>query len=192
MSNTIRAFIAIDVPERIRSGIIKVQEEFRKYEFKIRWVRPENIHLSLKFLGNIKTVDIEKIGEVLFETVKVFPPILLEAKGIGVFPGIKRPRVVWVGLAGEIEPLFGLYESLEENLETIGFPRDKRRFKGHMTLGRIKDKINPKTFGDALMAVRSFESETFTADRVVLYQSELKPSGAVYTKLVDASLGKGN
>ena len=188
MSKTIRTFIAIELPEKIVSSISKVQEGIKAYGFKFRWVRPENIHLTLKFLGNIKEADTEKVGRAIFESVKEYTPISLTAKGIGVFPGIKRPRVVWVGITSQLDSLMGLQKTLEEKLGAIGFPRDNRPFKGHLTLGRVKNKIDPKRFGDALKELGGFESETFVADRIILYKSELKPTGAVYTKLMDASL----
>ncbi|MBU0768561.1 MAG: RNA 2',3'-cyclic phosphodiesterase, partial [Proteobacteria bacterium] len=82
-----------------------------------------------------------------------------------------------------------LQKTLDENLKVLGFPGEKRHFKGHLTMGRITAKIDVKKFGDALMAFGSFESETFTAGQIILYKSELNPSGAVYTKLASASLG---
>jgi 2'-5' RNA ligase len=188
MSETIRTFIAAELPGKIISSISRVQENIRSYGFKIRWVRPENIHLTLKFLGNVKKADIEKVGEVIFESVQGYSPITLRAKGIGTFPGIKRPRVIWVGISGQLDLIIGLHKTLDEKLETIGFPRENRSFKGHLTLGRIKAKIDPKRFGDALIEFVGFESESFVADRIILFKSELKPTGAVYTKLVEASL----
>ncbi len=133
-------------------------------------------------------VKIDEIAEAVSRTVEEYPPISLKAKGIGVFPGIKRPRVLWVGLTGQLEFLVRLHKTLDENLKVLDFPREKRPFKGHLTMGRIKDKIDVKKFGDALMAFRRFETEEFTAGRLILYKSELKPSGAVYTKLASASL----
>jgi RNA 2',3'-cyclic 3'-phosphodiesterase len=189
MSKTIRTFIAIEIPGNIISKIRELQEGIKKYSFKIRWVRPENIHLTLKFLGDIEAVNIDEIAEAISKTVTGYTSISLKAKGIGVFPGIKRPRVLWVGLTGQSESLVRLQKTLDENLQTLGFPGEKRPFRGHLTMGRIKANIDVKKFGDALMAFRSFETETFTAGQLVLYKSELKPSGAVYTKLADASLG---
>ncbi len=189
MSDTIRTFIAIEIPGNVISKIRELQEGFKVYGFKIRWVRPESIHLTLKFLGNIETVEIDKVNNALSKTVKGYTPISLTAKGIGVFPGIRRPRVLWVGLTGQLESLVSLQKTLDENLRAIGFSREKRPFKGHLTLGRVKDKINAKKFGDALIGFRNFESETFTANQIILYKSELKPTGAVYTKLMSASLG---
>jgi len=191
MSDNLRTFIAIDIPGNILSEIRELQEGIKDYGFKIRWVRPESIHLTLKFLGDIKAVKINEIAEAISKTVVRYTPISLQAKGVGVFPGIKRPQVLWVGLAGQLEPLVSLQKTLDENLETIGFPMEKRPFKGHLTMGRMKAKIDVKKFGEVLMTFRSFESEAFTADRIILYKSELKPSGAVYTELASASLGKG-
>ncbi len=90
MSRTIRTFIAIELPEKIVSAISKVQEGIRSYGFKIRWVRPENIHLTLKFLGNIKEADTEKVGKAIFESVKEYKPMSLKAKGIGVRIYLRR------------------------------------------------------------------------------------------------------
>jgi len=188
MSNIIRTFIAVEIPEKVISSIARVQEGIKNYGFKIRWVRPESIHLTLKFLGNIEAADTENIGRAVYEAAKTFTPLSLKAKGVGVFPGIKRPRVVWVGITGQLETLVRLQKTLDKNLEAIGFPKEKRPFKGHLTLGRIKKKIDTNTFIEALDTFGNFETETFTADRVVLYKSELKASGAVYTKLVSARL----
>ena len=188
MSTTIRTFIAIELPEKIIYTIGKVQEKIKSYGFKIRWVSPENIHLTLKFLGNIKKADMEKVAKAISESVTGYHSISLSVKGIGVFPGIKRPRVLWLGISKQLDLLIELQKTLDETLETMGFPKEKRPFKGHLTLGRIKDKIDPKRLHDVLKEFTKFESEHFFADRIILYESELKPKGAVYTKLIEAHL----
>ena len=188
MSTTIRTFIAIELPEKIIYTIGKVQEKIKSYGFKIRWVSPENIHLTLKFLGNIKKADMEKVAKAISESVTGYHSISLSVKGIGVFPGIKRPRVLWLGISKQLDLLTELQKTLDETLETMGFPKEKRPFKGHLTLGRIKDKIDPKRLHDVLKEFTKFESEHFFADRIILYESELKPKGAVYTKLIEAHL----
>ena len=189
MSKTIRTFIAIEIPKNIISKIRELQEGIKVYGLKIRWVRSENIHLTLKFLGDVEAAKIGGIAAVISKTVEGYTPISLKAKGVGVFPGIKNPRILWVGLTGQLESLVRLQKTLDESLMVLGFPGEKRPFNGHLTMGRIKAKIDVKKFGDALMAFGSFESETFTAGQIILYKSELKPSGAVYTKLASASLG---
>ena len=188
MSNTIRTFIAIELPEKIIYTINKVQEEIKSYGLKIRWVRPENIHLTLKFLGDIKAADTEKVAIAVSESVTGYPPISLAVKGIGVFPGIKRPRVIWLGVSNQLDVLTTFQKTLDEKLEAIGFPKEKRPFRGHLTLGRIKSKIDPKKLNDALKEFTRFESEHFLADRIILYKSDLKPNGPVYTKLIETYL----
>ncbi len=184
----IRTFIAIELPEEIIYTISKVQEEIKSYGLKIRWVRPENIHLTLKFLGDIQEADTEKVARAVSESVTGYHPISIAVKGIGVFPGIKRPRVIWLGISKQLDLLTGLQKTLDEKLEAIGFPKEKRPFRGHLTLGRIKDKIDPKRLNDVLKEFNKFESEHFFADRIILYKSELKPKGAVYTKLANQLL----
>lgn len=188
MSNTIRTFIAIELPEKIIYTISKVQEEIKSYGLKIRWVRPENIHLTLKFLGDIKTADTEKVARAVSESATGYPALSLAVKGIGVFPGIKKPRVLWLGISKQLDLLTALQKTLDEKLEAMGFPKEKRPFRGHLTLGRIKSVIDPKTLHDVLKEFIQFESEPFFADRIILYKSDLKPNGAVYTKLVETYL----
>jgi 2'-5' RNA ligase len=188
MDNTIRAFIAFELPEKITSQIRGVQEGIKAHKFKIKWVQPQNIHLTLKFLGNIPASDTFKIQNAISEAVKGVEPILLAAKGIGVFPDLKRPRVLWVGIAGRKKALIGLYQALEESLEAIGFPKESRPFKGHLTLGRIRGKIISKRLVHVMDEFIDFETETFEANQIILFQSERLPSGAVYTKLASVKL----
>ncbi|MDL1962822.1 MAG: RNA 2',3'-cyclic phosphodiesterase [Deltaproteobacteria bacterium] len=188
MPDTIRTFIAFKVPKNIISSIKKIQEDIKSYAFKIRWVDPEKIHLTLKFLGNINYTDIEKVGETLINTVNNYAPISLAVKGAGVFPCIKHPRVIWVGITGEVKKLAGIQKGIEKNLEKLGFPREKRPFKAHLTLGRIKGKIDPKKLLDAMKKNEEFESELFIADKIFLFKSDLQPTGSVHTELKSISL----
>lgn len=190
MPQSIRTFIAIKLPDTILTAISEIQEGIRSYGINLRWVRPENMHLTLKFLGDTKEDNIEKVTAAIYDSVEAYEPVLLFAKGVGVFPGIKRPRVVWVGVSGQLESLIGLQKRLEEGLEGLGFEKEKRSFKGHLTLGRVKGRIDPKKLGGALKKYIGFTSETFYADNVVLYKSELKPTGAVYTEIVNVPLGE--
>ena len=187
-SDTIRAFIALELPEEIIAFIRKIQEGLRSYGFKARWVRPENIHLTLKFLGDINSEEIKKAGDAIISAASENASMSLSAKGIGFFPGVKRSQVIWTGIAGQTRELADLQKTLDGKLDTVGFPKEKRPFKGHLTIARIKRKIDARRLVDAMKEFAKFESKTFIADEVVLFKSELKPSGAVYTMLMSVAL----
>ncbi|HAO22504.1 MAG: 2'-5' RNA ligase [Desulfobacteraceae bacterium IS3] len=183
MSDTLRTFIAFKLPETIISHLHKIQKGLKSFGFRVGWVAPENIHLTLKFLGEIPKSEIENVSQAMAETAKQYPPMSFTAKGLGVFPTIKRPRVLWCGLKGDTYSLIQLQKTLEENLDIIGFPKEDRGFKAHLTLGRAKGEIDPKQLLEAIDKFSGLESENFAADRLILFRSELKPGGAVYTEL---------
>jgi len=191
MSDTIRTFIAIELPETVISHIRTVQDGIKSCKINAGWVSPSNIHLTLKFLGNISRGDTEKIACAMNEAVKEFfltqenQHISLSAKGIGVFPNIKKARVIWIGLRGDTFQLIGFQKSLDNHLEKSGFPKEERPFKAHLTLARIKDKIDPEKLAEAMKRFGEAESDTFVADKIILFKSDLKPGGAVYTKLAE-------
>ena len=184
MSNTIRAFIAIELPETIKSSIETIQTRMKSLTLPMRWVRLENIHLTMKFLGDIEEMEIERIDTALMDSVKTHPPLTISAKGVGVFPGFRRPRVLWVGINDHETGLAGLQNSIEEQLHRIGYPKEGRPFKGHLTIGRAKGHVDNIKLKAALDSFLSFESPSFTVDEFFLYRSVLKPGGSEYTKLI--------
>ena len=186
MPPNIRTFIVLELPPSVISLLAKVQEDLKSMRLRAKWVRPENIHLTLKFLGNINSADIDKIGGAMMETVDDFVGIDLVARGVGVFPEIKRPRVIWVGLGGQIQSLFTMQRLLEDNLAGLGFKKEKKPFKGHLTLGRCRQTINPNTIRQFLREYADLASEKFTARRIILFKSDLKPTGPVYSQLRQA------
>ena len=184
----IRTFIAVDLPESVTRALQTAQQRLKSHRFDIRWVKPGNIHLTLKFLGDISPAEVGAIREALRSAAADMAPFPLAARGAGVFPGIKRPRVVWVGLTGEVPALFALQQSVEKALAAIGFPAEKRPFKAHLTLGRVKGRVRPTDLLAALQELGDWASPAFTVNRVTFFQSDLRPEGAVYTRLVDAPL----
>ncbi len=188
MPEILRAFIAIELPGKAVSSVVRIQEELRSYHFKIRWVKPENMHLTLKFLGDIHVDDAGKIEDAISDAAKDYGPMQFSVKGIGVFPGVKRPQVVWCGLKGDTASLIQLQIHLDEKLSDMGFLKEKRAFKVHLTLGRVKGSVSPEKMIDAMRDMSAFESEPFQLDTVTLFRSDLQPSGAVYTKLKSVSL----
>jgi RNA 2',3'-cyclic 3'-phosphodiesterase len=188
MSEGIRAFVALKLPESTIFSIKKIQEDLKLFRFPVRWVRPENIHLTIRFFGEIAESDIDKIGNAMNDCAGRHAPFSLSARGIGVFPGILRPRVIWTGISGEASLLFSLQKELEKRFEESGFKKDDRPFKGHLTLGRFRDRAEGEKLTEALRKFQNFESEIFAAGRLYLYKSDLKPEGPLYTELLSVPL----
>jgi 2'-5' RNA ligase len=189
MPQSIRTFIALELPPAVISLLHKVQQDLKRMNIRARWVRPENIHITLKFLGDINPGDIDKIGAAMTAAAIEFPPVTLTVRGIGVFPGIKRPRVIWVGLGGDIRSLLSLQSRLEQELAGAGFPKDKRSFKAHLTLGRIKQSAGPAVSRQMISEYATLSSDEFSCNQVILLKSDLKPAGAVYSKLKQTRIG---
>ena len=190
MSQTIRSFIAFELPAAVTSLLDNVQQELKALRLTARWVRPQNIHLTLKFLGNINSGDIESIGQAMADAAGDCATFTLTVGGIGFFPGIKRPRVIWVGLGGATDALRNFQRNLENRLATIGFPSEKRPFKAHLTLARIRQAVNPNILGQTIQDYSDLGNLKFSVDRIILFQSDLKPSGSVYSQLKLVELGK--
>jgi len=183
ISETFRAFIAIDLPESVKSFLSEAQEALKSYGFGVKWVQPQNIHLTLKFLGDTATADTDKIAEAMTLAAMNCPIVSLTAKGIGVFPNVRRPRVIWAGLNGQVQTLANLQQTLNAHLANLGFATDTRAFKSHLTLGRVKGKIALDKMIAAIDNLKEFGSESFETREVILFKSELRPSGAVYTRV---------
>lgn len=188
MGEKIRTFIAIGLPEFVLQAIAKTQETLRGSGLDIRWVRREGIHLTLKFLGDIDRDDVGKIQAAMEEAAKGISPFTLTGDGVGVFPDFRRPRVIWAGISGDVQALFALQSALESQLKGLGFPKEKRHFKGHLTMGRVKDRVDRTKLQESLEGLARFETGSFTVKSVVLFQSTLRPQGAVYTRLAEVIL----
>jgi 2'-5' RNA ligase len=188
MSQNIRSFIAIELPDGIKSVLENIQQELKSMRLRARWVKPKNIHLTLKFLGNVDPLDIDNIAGAIDDAAREFAPFTLKVGGIGFFPGIKRPRVVWVGLDGDSQILLDLQRNLEDHLAALGFQKEKRAFKAHLTLGRIRNAVHPDIAGRAIEPSTGPGEQQFTADRIILFKSDLKPTGAEYSKLKETRL----
>ncbi|KPJ76485.1 MAG: hypothetical protein AMJ54_11585 [Deltaproteobacteria bacterium SG8_13] len=183
MTDQIRTFVACELPREIRSEIGQIQENLKQRRLRLTWVRPDKLHLTLKFLGDVSIDRVETIADAVGKAVREFSPISLSAKGIGVFPGIRRARVLWVGIGGEFLQLGQLQAAVSGGLAGVGFPAEKRPYRGHLTIGRIKAAVDPRQLADALTEFSDFETASFQVDEVVLFRSQLKPDGPIYTRL---------
>jgi len=179
----IRSFIAIELPEETRQKFVAIQEQLKRSRAGVRWVKPASIHLTLKFLGNILPAQVDDIAAATEQLLRDEPTITLCAAGLGVFPSTRRPRVIWVGLRGEIERLANIQAGLEKALEPLGFAREGRGFRPHLTIGRVRDRHRLQALIEAMSTLELPEFNSFDADEIILYKSDLRPTGAIYTKL---------
>jgi len=186
----IRAFLAIELPQDIRDLIEGVKERLRPVLKGIRWTRAEGMHLTLKFFGDLFPEDVDRISEVVGRNTGGVVPMELTLGLAGGFPGLKRPRVLWLGIGGDTGRLAALQTAIERDLEECGFPGEKRPFKAHLTLGRARSHGGIISgAGDLLEMAGDLSAHRFDARELILFRSELKPSGAVYTKLARFPFG---
>ncbi len=187
----IRTFIAIELPEEIKLEMERLQTRLKlKTEAGVTCVKPAASHLTLKFLGNTPVEQVPEIQEIMERVVKGVHPFVLELKGVGCFPDIGRPRVVWVGLAGD-EDLPLLQMGLEDALAELGYVKEDREFTAHLTLARLRDDCLPdarRRIGEMVQATDYQPGLKFTAESINLIQSVLKRSGPEYTTLYRACL----
>jgi 2'-5' RNA ligase len=185
---SIRYFIAVDMPVDISNFARERQQALKKAGINMKWVRPESIHLTLQFLGDVDVEIISDIQTGMEKAVKGMLPFSLQVKGLGAFPSLKRPKVLWVGLAGQIDRLKNLKRRISEELVDIGFPIEKRSFRGHLTIGRIKGDMDTLQLDYAISAQKDYETSIFKVNSVCLFKSRLTPRGAIYTKIAEVSL----
>jgi 2'-5' RNA ligase len=185
----IRSFLAIETPRTILKKIEEVQEDLKLSRADVRWVNPEKIHLTLKFFGNIDELKIDPIVKSIEGPMRITSPLSLKVRGVGAFPHLKDPRVIWVGLVDGNELLASFQKQLEEELEKIGFEREERAFHPHLTLGRMKSSKGRAELVGRMERYKEEEFGDFKVERTVLFQSELKPTGPIYTPLKEIKLG---
>ena len=188
----IRAFIAIELPQEIKAELGKLQGRLNlKGDHCVKTVDSEAMHLTLKFLGNIAVEKIEEIKTAMGESAGNTGPLQLRLGGIGCFPGVQRPRVIWISLEGQLDGLHSLQRNLEAALERLGFPSEKRSFTAHLTLARVRDNCLPaqrQQLGEMVRDLDYRPTITFTASHISLVRSVLKPQGPEYSILVRFNL----
>jgi 2'-5' RNA ligase len=174
-----RVFIAVELPEKIRSALGAAQRDMQLLSDNARWVPPESIHITLRFIGEIPDRRIEDIDSAL--TGLTWKPFTIKVRGVGFFPGTRSPRVFWAGL--EAPTMEGLAEQLDTRMERLGFEREKRAFRPHITLARARETRMDASLIEGAEKYQDHEFGSFSVDRVFLFKSTLKPSGAVHEKL---------
>ncbi|MFB3924729.1 MAG: RNA 2',3'-cyclic phosphodiesterase [Syntrophales bacterium] len=179
----IRAFLAIDLPDEIKKNLTGIQKQLKSIVDGVKWVNPNGIHLTLHFFGHITGDEIELASRIVKKNMEGAESFMLNVGLVGVFPGWKRPRVLWIGIGGEIGALGALRKRIEQGLEEAGFETEDRDFKPHLTLGRIKSPAEASGVEKIIGSGKEFTAGSFTAQGLTLFKSDLHPTGAVYTKL---------
>ncbi len=190
----LRTFIAIELDEALKQTLAALQTRLRERLARgsVRWVRPEGIHLTLKFLGETPAAQVDEIGQAMVRAAAQVSPFTFTVGGLGCFPHTRRPRVVWVGLQEPTGALARLRNAVETQVAPLGFPTEERPFRPHLTLGRVQRGVSRSKAREIGLAVEADPPGTIArmhVTTVAYIQSELEPGGAVYTTLRVANLG---
>jgi 2'-5' RNA ligase len=184
-----RTFIAVPLPEEVHALLSRLQQEMRSFRANVRWTATASIHLTLKFLGEIEPSLAPKLADALRAESCGQPGFQLSLHGLGGFPNLRSPRVLWCGLYGDQDYLGALQAQVEKACDKFGFQPEERGFHPHLTLGRVQGKTNLQRLLDYIKIAPEFE-QTFRVDRYHVYKSVLMPKGANYTILETIELSK--
>src|SRR2546421_211885 len=199
----LRAFIAIQLSDEVKRQIGSVQAELKREvsgsgrggkAVKIGWTQPEGIHLTLKFLGDIQETQVEALREILKRAAAPARPFTLEARGLGAFPNPRAPRVIWLGLHGksdDMAELQRLQAAVEDGAAALGFAKEARAFTPHLTLARIRDRVEAGALEPVLTGQQNRVVGGFTAGSGGLTKRGRRSSGALSTILVGVPFGAG-
>ena len=188
MSDMIRAFIAIPLDPKIQHSIERMQDHLKKTNSDVKWVKSENIHITLKFLGDVNTEQINSVKQALSNCTHNTRPFKVELSQLGAFPNIEHPRTLWVGLKDHKQKLSRMAVSLEKALGKIGFQGDQRPFSPHITIGRIRSSNNIDALSKSMSNYPISENCIQTISKIILFQSILSSEGPIYEPLYKVNI----
>jgi 2'-5' RNA ligase len=194
MAGSLRLFVALEVPEAVQQGIAAAWAPLRSQERGVAWADPKGLHLTLKFLGEVEERRLPLLETALARAARGSRPLRLQVQGVGAFPSLSSPRVLWVGVIGDREALAALQERVEEELVPLGFPREGHPFTPHITVGRVRAALSPaerRRLGEAAGRVVLPRDLSFEVSRLTLMHSTLTPQGARYRPLHAWPLAQG-
>lgn len=191
----IRAFLAILLPEDVKKAIhLQFASRLKELPLDVKWVEEENYHLTLKFFGSLREKEIQRIHNIMEQVTPQIEQFTLSYEGLGVFPDLAHPRVIWLGLSGEVEKLKMVHAKIEKELSAAGFPREERGFQPHLTIGRFRSNSNLELFIEFFNEVKeaAFSSQfrNIEVQELHLMKSILTPSGPRYSSLKSYPLRK--
>ncbi len=180
----LRTFIAVEAPGEIVAQAAKLIGRLREAEADVKWVEPENMHFTLKFLGGVRDRDLGELCLALARATRELKPFEIEVRGAGAFPDAARPRTLWLGVGAGGEAFTELFASLEERLADLGFRQEGRRFQPHLTLGRVRNSSpGSRELAQLLREQADFEAGPMYVDEAVLFSSEPGREGPHYEVL---------
>ena len=186
----IRSFLAFELPPEILKEITRISGDVKKSGLEAGWVKPGNIHLTVIFLGDVDEKDIAGIVSCVDNVVGNFKPFDISLGGMGMFGDMRRPRVLWMGLDGEIKRLAAMRDRLQKPLEPFGIKQEDRPFRPHLTLGRFRRPVKDKSLlKRTIDQYKNISGPGGKLDELILFKSQLKPGGSIYTKLHTWLLG---
>lgn len=188
MNEPIRSFIAIELSPENQAKLSQIIKELKTSGADVKWVRPENIHLTLKFLGQVETKQIPEITEILEETAKGFDKFEIQLNELGAFPKIHSPRVIWVNANEPTGIISTIVFQLEERLEKLGFAKEGREFTAHITIGRVRSSDGRINLVDKLKQTKISSPIIQEVNKLTLFKSTLTPSGPIYGVINQANL----
>lgn len=186
-----RVFIAVELPEKVKRGIAQVQERIKKTSNRIKWVDSSSMHITLKFLGEVSEDSLDGIYRISGEVAEEFSPFTIKIEGTGVFPDYNNPRVIWMGIGEGALQLAEIARKLEEKLHQRGFPRERRKWVPHLTLGRVKQLTDRENIRNLIIREEKTPGGVAEIREITVMQSRLTPQGAIYTPLQCFSLKGG-
>jgi 2'-5' RNA ligase len=180
----IRSFLAFELPTQISEIVSHVCQEMRKTSLDVRWVREDHIHLTIIFMGNVLADQIENIGNSVEKLCQNYGPFTITLRGTGLFPGKRNPRVLWIGLAGDLERMADFRDALQQQLKVFGIRQETRPLRPHLTIARFRKGAKPSVHLEGLLSnYQNLTSPVCKLEELILFKSSLKPTGAVYSKL---------
>jgi len=185
-----RCFIAIDLPDNVLRKVIQLKERLSTRVSTVRWTRAEQIHLTLKFLGEVPDSDVPVVCEYAQEVASQFEPMEFQVAGLGCFPPRGGVRIVWVGMADPTGELLRCQRACENAFADLGFKKEGRPFHPHLTIGRVNNPRESDEIRRILKSNEDFDAGSYTADELVVYQSVLKKTGPVYTPMAHCGMGR--
>jgi 2'-5' RNA ligase len=187
--SALRTFLAIELPEETRARISKLQKELVRCGVSVKWVEKDNLHLTMRFFGDLEEERLEDVKKAVGEAAKKLVPIEAKLEGLGAFPTLKRPRVVWLGVSDGRRGILEMKETLEKELEIAGFPLDEGRFSAHVTLGRVRDRSARVTALSREVERAEFPAAEVLVKEISCMKSDLTRTGPIYSKLFGIALG---